>query len=464
MLNKLFTLFFRKKNQRILLPKESVPYVHDIEIINFREKARKEYQEFWLHDDHLIQSNEYKKQLKILTELFRLSGKHLCEDCEKAAFGVHDYMPPPDFCEIVHRYGLKITPEAMRIPGAYLDKLLPVLLSQNKIPFAFFEHGLHDYDNWMIFYQKKDKIFIVDPYWHWDGETLDNLGLRFSGGVWSVFSTGVCTKNQAERYMNKNVCPLYGAIGGDIIGSRFERHNIKTKEFPLFISYSEFTDDSVLTVATADALIHHLSYSESYHKWGNLYRDAGYGGSFRRWLRSSNPQPYNSWGNGSAMRVSPVGYYCKSESEVLAEAQSSAAVTHNHPEGIKGAQAAALAVFLAKNGADKPQIKEKIESLFGYDLSSRKLDDIRPEYTFDVSCMGTLPVALLAFLESTDYEDAIRNAISVGGDSDTIAAITGGIALAFYKEMPQDIIAEIEKRLPHDMIEICEQFSDTMKK
>ena len=259
--------------------------------------------------------------------------------------------------------------------------------------------------------------------------------------------------------MNKTICPLYGAIGGDMIGSCYEWHNVESKDFPLFSHWSRYTDDSVLTIATADALLHHLSYAEAYHKWGNRYPHAGYGGSFQRWLFSPDPQPYNSWGNGSAMRISPVGFYCKSEDEVLAEAKASAEVTHNHPEGIKGAQAAALAVYLAKTGADKPAIKGKIESMFGYDLSSQKLDDIRPEYTFDVSCMGTLPVALLAFLESTDYEDAIRNAISVGGDSDTIAAITGGIALAFYKEMPQEVIDGIEQRLPDDMLAICREFA-----
>ena len=259
--------------------------------------------------------------------------------------------------------------------------------------------------------------------------------------------------------MGKSVYLLYGAIGGDIIGSCYERHNIKTKDFPLFSSYSRYTDDSVLTVATADALLHHLSYAEAYHKWGNRYPHAGYGGAFRGWLASPDPRPYNSWGNGSAMRISPVGFYAKSEVEVLKEAKSSAEVTHNHPEGIKGAQAAALAVYLARTGAGKKQIKSKIEFLFDYDLSSRKLDDIRPDYAFDVSCMGTLPVALLAFLESTDYEDAVRNAISVGGDSDTIAAITGGIALAFYKEMPQEIIDGIEAILPDDMLEICREFS-----
>ena len=256
--------------------------------------------------------------------------------------------------------------------------------------------------------------------------------------------------------------PLYGAIGGDIIGSIYEWNGVKTKDFPLFSPLSQFTDDSVMTVATADALLHHLSYGDSYRKWGNLYPHAGYGGSFRQWLASSHPRPYNSWGNGSAMRISPVGFHARNEDEVLKEAKSSAEVTHNHPEGIKGARAAALAVFLANTGAPKQLIKEAMETRFGYDLSSRKLDDIRPAYSFDVSCMGTLPVAILAFLESDDYEDAIRNAVSMGGDSDTIAAITGGIALAFYKTMPQEIADEIESRLPNDMLEICRRFGASL--
>jgi len=254
------------------------------------------------------------------------------------------------------------------------------------------------------------------------------------------------------------VSPLYGAIAGDIIGSRYERNNVKTKSFPLFPSGARFTDDTVLTVATADALVHKIPYAEVYRKWGNAFPHAGYGGSFRRWLTSRDPQPYNSWGNGSAMRISPVGFYGRSEEEVLREAKASAEVTHNHPEGIRGAQAAALAVYLAGHGADKAQIKQKMETLFGYDLSSRSLDDIRPGYTFDVSCMGTLPVALLAFLESADYEDAIRNAVSAGGDSDTIAAITGGVALAFYGEMPQEIVGEAERMLPDSMREVCRKF------
>ena len=158
------------------------------------------------------------------------------------------------------------------------------------------------------------------------------------------------------------------------------------------------------------------------------------------------------------MRISPVGWIARDIEEVLSEAKASAEVTHNHPEGIKGAQAAALAVFMAKNGASKDEIRKEIENRFGYELSSGTLDDIRPEYSFDVSCQGTLPVALRAFLESEDYEDAIRTAVSIGGDSDTIAAITGGIALAFYKDMPYHIILNIERRLTPEMRDICSDF------
>ena len=258
--------------------------------------------------------------------------------------------------------------------------------------------------------------------------------------------------------MNKNIPLLYGAIGGDIIGAPFEWHPVKNKDFPLFCIYSKFTDDSVMTAAAADALLHDLDYADAFRKWGNRYPHAGYGGKFRHWLNADNPLPYNSWGNGSAMRVSPVGFFFNSVEEVLREAERSAAVTHNHPEGIKGAQAAALAVFLARTGSGKAQIKAEIETRFGYDLSSRTLDQICPGYCFDVSCMGTLPVALLAFLESNDYEDAIRNAVSMGGDSDTIAAITGGIALAFYKDMPVEIVSGIESRLPSTLQTLCLEF------
>ena len=263
-----------------------------------------------------------------------------------------------------------------------------------------------------------------------------------------------------DTVMKNEICPLYGALGGDIIGSVYEFTNIKSRNFPLFQEHSKITDDSIMTIATAEAILQGGKYADYYHKWGNRYPDAGYGGRFIEWLHERTPgAPYDSWGNGSAMRVSPVGFAFHTKEEVLAEAKKSAECTHSHPEGIKGAQAAAYAVFLAGNGRGKDEIKIEIEANFGYNLL-QTLDEIRSRYRFDVSCMGTLPVAIIAFLESSDYEDAIRNAISVGGDSDTIAAITGAIALAYYKTMPQNIIAEIEKRLSPEMLHVCRKFQD----
>ena len=259
----------------------------------------------------------------------------------------------------------------------------------------------------------------------------------------------------------KEVNPLYGALGGDMIGSIYEWLNHKSKEFELVNRHCIFTDDSIMTLATAQAILDGTyDYAGQYHAWGNNYPNAGYGGSFYCWLETPVEQlaPYNSWGNGSAMRISPVGFAFDTEAEVLSQAEKSAAVTHNHPEGIKGAQATALAILLARQGLDQNAIKTRIEGDFGYDLS-KSLDDIRPTYSFDVSCQGTVPVAIRAFLEATSYEDAIRNAISVGGDSDTIGAITGGIALAFFKEMPDTLVMEIERRLFPDMQETCERFA-----
>ncbi len=222
---------------------------------------------------------------------------------------------------------------------------------------------------------------------------------------------------------------MIGAIAGDIIGSIYERHPIKTRDFPLFDSRCRFTDDTVLTLGVANAILTGRSYQESMREMGRKYPDAGYGGSFIQWLFSDNPQPYNSWGNGSAMRVSPVGFAFNTEEKVLTEAEKSAEITHNHPEGIKGAQATALSIFLARTGHKKDLIRSEIIQRFGYDLD-RTADNIRPAYSFDISCQGTVPEAIISFLDSDSYEDAIRNAVSLGGDSDTLACITGGIAEA----------------------------------
>ena len=249
---------------------------------------------------------------------------------------------------------------------------------------------------------------------------------------------------------------MIGAIAGDIIGSIYEHWPIKTKEFPLFNDRCSFTDDTVLTVAIADAILTDRSYRQSLQQIGKMYPHAGYGGTFVQWLHSDNPQPYNSWGNGSAMRVSPVGFAFQSEADVLLNAKLTAQVSHNHPEGIKGAQATALAIFLAKSGSEKKQIRKRISDEFGYDLN-RTVDDIRPKYAFDVSCQGTVPEAIIAFIDSDSYEDAVRNAISLGGDSDTLACITGGIAEAFYG-VPDHIREEVCKQLTPDLLKIVERF------
>jgi len=256
---------------------------------------------------------------------------------------------------------------------------------------------------------------------------------------------------------------IIGAIAGDIIGSVFEWDNIKTVKFDLFCQSSTFTDDSVLTLATMSALINNTGYSQTYYSFGNKFHNKGYGHNFRSWLISDNPKPYNSWGNGSAMRVSPIGWYFNNIEETLLEAKKSAEVTHNHPEGIKGAQAVAVAIFLARTGKSKTEIKSYITDKFGYNLN-RTIDEIRQNYEFDVSCQGSVPEAIIAFLESTDFKSAIRLAVSLGGDSDTIACITGGIAEAFYRDIPEKIIDNVLNILPEETIKIIEEFSDKCAK
>lgn len=251
---------------------------------------------------------------------------------------------------------------------------------------------------------------------------------------------------------------MIGAIAGDIIGSRFEWNNIKTVDFHLFAKGCRFTDDSVLTVAVADSILSGTDYAIKLKEYYRRYPDAGYGGNFQKWGRSDEFIPYNSWGNGSAMRVSPVGFAFDTLEEVLKQAKRSAEVTHNHPEGIKGAQAAASAVFLARTGSDKSKIRDFITQQFGYQLTE-SVGQIRTWYTFDVSCQGSVPQAITAFLESTDYEHAVRLAISLGGDSDTIACITGGIAQAFYRDVPDVIMFKAMELLDEDLRKVVTEFT-----
>jgi ADP-ribosylglycohydrolase len=252
---------------------------------------------------------------------------------------------------------------------------------------------------------------------------------------------------------------MIGAIAGDIIGSVHEFGATKTKKFPLFVEGSVFTDDSVMTVAIAQAILTDGDYQKAVRDFGRRYPHAGYGGFFRGWLDSADPKPYNSWGNGSAMRVSPVGFAFDLVDDVLREAARTAEFTHNHPEGIKGAQATALAIFLARTEWDKDLIRHEISTRFGYDLD-RTVDEIRPGYSFDESCQKTVPEAVVAFLDSSSYEDAVRNAVSLGGDSDTLACITGGIAEAFYGPVPPEILKKVREILPDDLLDVTDRFCD----
>jgi len=239
---------------------------------------------------------------------------------------------------------------------------------------------------------------------------------------------------------------MLGAIAGDVIGSPYEHAPIKSKDFNLFNRYSVFTDDTVLSLAVAWSLLENIPYQKTLREFFQQYPNAGYGGRFRRWARSPMPKAYGSFGNGSAMRVSPIAWFYDDLDKVIEEALHSAEATHNHPEGIKGAQAVAVAIFTARHGADKSRIKSVIEDRFGYDLSL-SLDQIRPEYRFEVSCQNSVPQGIVSFLESTDFEDAVRNAVSLGGDSDTLACIAGAIAEAYYGGVPDDIAEQTLSRL-----------------
>jgi ADP-ribosylglycohydrolase len=250
---------------------------------------------------------------------------------------------------------------------------------------------------------------------------------------------------------------MIGVIAGDVIGSVHEQARRKSTDFALFDPLCRFTDDTVLTIATAHAILTDTPYEVAYREFGRQHPDAGYGGLFLGWLFADEPRPYNSWGNGSAMRVAPVGFAFSTVADVLREAERSAAVTHNHVEGVKGAQATALAVFMARSGASKKEIRDELTKRFGYDLT-RTVEQIRPDYRWAVSCQRSVPEAIIAFLDSRDVEDAIRLAISLGGDADTQAAIAGGIAEAFYRHVPETIVLSVRQRLPSRFIEELEAF------
>jgi ADP-ribosylglycohydrolase len=250
---------------------------------------------------------------------------------------------------------------------------------------------------------------------------------------------------------------MLGALIGDIAGSIYEFHNHRSLDFPFFSPKCFFTDDSVLTIALADAILNDGDYTTLLKEYTTRYPGRGYGGGFKRWALSAERAPYNSFGNGAAMRISPAGWAFDSLPEVLAAAEKYTAVTHNHPEGIKGAQATAAGIFLARGGKSKDEIRAYVTKTFGYHLS-RTCDDIRPVYQFNETCQGTVPEAITAFLESTDFEHSIRLAISLGGDSDTLACITGSIAEAFYGGVPVWMADYALGLLDTPLREMVEQF------
>ena len=252
---------------------------------------------------------------------------------------------------------------------------------------------------------------------------------------------------------------IIGAIAGDLIGSIYEFHNIRTVDFPLFDEKCDFTDDSVLTIAVADCILHHKDFGKTILEYAKKYPDRGYGEGFMQWIIRGDLKPYGSFGNGSAMRVSPVGFAFNDIDTVLSVAKQSAEVTHNHPEGIKGAQAIASAIFYARMGKSKAFIKDYITTTFDYNLNDTT-ENLRKTYHFDETCQGSVPQAVIAFLESTDYENAIRLAISIGGDSDTIACMTGGIAAAFYHEIPEEIIRFVSNKLPTEFNDLIKEFDE----
>lgn len=256
---------------------------------------------------------------------------------------------------------------------------------------------------------------------------------------------------------------IIGAIAGDVIGSAYEFNPTRDHDFELFTPQSTFTDDTVLTMANALWLIEDGQHTPD--KLVNImldlcwkYPGRGYGGRFAQWILSSHPQPYNSFGNGSAMRVSPVGYYARTLDEALTLARVSAQVTHDHPEGVKGAQATAAAIFLARQGRSKLDIKDYVQSTFAYDLS-RTLDEIRPDFTFDETCQRTVPEAITCFLEGKDYEDVVRLSVALAGDADTIAAIAGSISSA-VDEVPIEISQPVIDRLSDEFCAILLQFNE----
>ena len=251
---------------------------------------------------------------------------------------------------------------------------------------------------------------------------------------------------------------LAGVVCGDIIGSAYEHRPVKDYDFRLITGSSRFTDDTVCTLALADAIESGKPMARTLRSWCRRFPNAGYGGRFRMWIMYEDAGPYGSWGNGSAMRVGFAGAWAASPEEALELARESAELTHDHPEGVKGAQAVALAIYMALHGSSKADIKAGLESRFGYDLS-RAYSSLQPDYCFEVSCQKSVPESIICFLESRDYESAVRLAVAMGGDADTMAAIAGGIAAAYYRQIPEHILTACLRRLPEEMLSVMERFN-----
>lgn len=253
---------------------------------------------------------------------------------------------------------------------------------------------------------------------------------------------------------------MLGAIAGDMMGARFERFPTKRTDFTLIPSTATFTDDTILTVAIADAILTNMDYDVALKEYARKYYYLPYGRAFKRWSRTWDNIPYGSCGNGSAMRVSPVGFAFNSVDEVLYQAKKSAEVTHNHPEGIKGAQSVALAIQMARMGLSKAEMRDETARRFGYDMN-RTIVEIRPEYKYNTTCQGSVPESIIAFLDSSSYEEAIVNAISLGGDADTMACIAGGIAESFYGGVPEKIKAKVAGSLDKSLMDVVNDFYAT---
>ena len=307
------------------------------------------------------------------------------------------------------------------------------------------------------------KAILYNRFCHWGwAETPDTFRSWYD----SINYTNVGSNKIDKTKMSKvEYNPLLiGAVIGDIAGSIYEFNPHKLKDINLQNKDMEYTDDTIMTIAIADWILNDKKLTKKglvarMQQWGRKYPNpmGAYGGMFSQWLSSNNPKPYYSWGNGAAMRVAAIGFAFSSLEETLKVAKKSAEVTHNHPEGIKGAQATATAIFMARTGRTKEEIRRYISENFGYDMN-RTCDDIRPTYSFDGSCQGTVPESIIAFLDSKDYEDAIRLCISLGGDADTMGAITGAIAGAYYHQMPYDLYEFAMNKLPDDIKSILKLF------